>query len=265
MYETYPYFIFNFRELDSTNSFLKKVAGFTSRPVLCTAAYQNQGYGQQGREWLSNDNDLIMSLMLSVSNRFIVRSGLSQFIALCFARSLSNVTDQVVQVKWPNDIFIDGGKAGGILIEIVRTHHDEVAIVIGFGLNLTRPADKVSFNYPVSWLISKLDRSQLIHLFATNLITALAEPVKENINPVQTDLSLLNLCDWSKFDYFKHNETIRVIHPNGVEMIGTYIGLSHAGEALVCNIVEPDNIIKLTSGSVQIRRFLSTVSDGMKI
>ena len=253
---TYPYYIFNFRELDSTSTFLKKVAGFTSKPVLCSAAYQHQGYGQQGRAWCSNHNDLMMSLMLSVPSKFITTSALSQFIALSLAISLEAVTDQLIQVKWPNDIFIDGGKAGGILIEAVKTNYGEFGIVIGLGLNLTLPVVSVPLDYPVTSLSTNLDRMQLINLFATNLIKALMEPIGECLYQDRIDYSLLNTIDWQRFDYFRQNETIRVLYPSGDEIIGTYLGLDQSGEALIYNPSSPDNIIKVNSGAVQLRRFV---------
>ncbi|AHF02177.1 hypothetical protein THIAE_01525 [Thiomicrospira aerophila AL3] len=256
MSKPYPYYIFNFRELDSTSSFLKKVAGFTSKPVLCSSAYQHQGYGQQGRAWCSNHNDLMMSLMLSVPSKFLTTSGLSQFIALSLASSLETVTDQLIQVKWPNDIFIDGGKAGGILIEAVKTNHDESAIVIGFGLNLSLPLVSVPLDYPVTSLSSTLDRIQLINLCATNLIKALMEPLNECLYQGQIDYSLLNIIDWQKSDYFRQNETIRVQYPSGDVIIGTYLGLDQSGEALIYNPSSPANIIKVNSGAVQLRRFV---------
>ena len=252
----YPYYIYNFREIDSTNTFLKKVAGFTDKPVLCSAAFQHQGYGQQGRAWCSNHNDLMMSLMLSVPSKFITTSGLSQFIALCLASSLEAVTDQLIQVKWPNDIFIDGGKAGGILIETVKTNHGESAIVIGLGLNLTLPIVSLSLDYPITSLSSNLDRMELIYLFATSLISALVKPINNCLNQDLINHSLLNMNDWQRFDYFRQNETIRVIYPSGDEIVGNYLGLDKSGEALIYNPTSPDNIIKVNSGVVQLRRFV---------
>ncbi|SFR61585.1 biotin--[acetyl-CoA-carboxylase] ligase [Thiomicrospira sp. ALE5] len=250
----HPCYRFNFSEIDSTNNFLKKVAGFTTRPVLCTAAYQHSGYGQQGRAWCSKQNDLMMSLMLSVPNRFIATNGLSQSIALCIANSLGTVTDQLIQVKWPNDIFIDGGKAGGVLIEIVRTVHDQSAIIIGFGLNLTKPDDSVSLDYPAGSLLSCLDSMELANLCATNLINALVGSIKKSSDQSHINDSLLNINDWQRLDYFKLNETIRVIYPNGDVVAGVYCGLDQTGQALIYNASLPDELIKVSTGLVQLRR-----------
>ena len=42
-------------------------------------------------------------------------------------------------LKWPNDIWVSGGKAGGILSEIVRDAEGRGSVVVGVGLNVTLP------------------------------------------------------------------------------------------------------------------------------
>jgi BirA family biotin operon repressor/biotin-[acetyl-CoA-carboxylase] ligase len=123
---------------DSTNAVLleRAEAGAPSGTVV-VAEEQTAGRGRRGRAWFSARGD---SLTFSVLWRFSAGtplSGLSLAAGLAAARALEPHSPGI-QLKWPNDILRDGGKLGGILIELVPGA-PHVA-VIGIGINLCLPA-----------------------------------------------------------------------------------------------------------------------------
>tara|TARA_B100001057_G_scaffold472321_1_gene535505 strand:- start:4 stop:570 length:567 start_codon:yes stop_codon:yes gene_type:complete len=61
--------------------------------------------------------------------------GLSCALGLSIAKTLNSLGIANVSVKWPNDIYIDGRKVCGILVELVSINSDDSAVVIGVGLN----------------------------------------------------------------------------------------------------------------------------------
>jgi BirA family biotin operon repressor/biotin-[acetyl-CoA-carboxylase] ligase len=62
-----------------------------------------------------------------------------------------------VGLKWPNDIVLDGGKLGGILIELRASDAFGVAVVAGLGLNLSlKPQESSSIDQPWSAISSQL-------------------------------------------------------------------------------------------------------------
>ncbi|NBQ85948.1 MAG: biotin--[acetyl-CoA-carboxylase] ligase [Betaproteobacteria bacterium] len=130
------------REIDSTNTELMRRArdGVAARTLL-VALQQTAGRGRLGRSWRSAPGDsLTFSLAWPMSPHDW--SGLSLAVGLSVAQSLH----ERIQLKWPNDLWVDDRKLGGILIETaavpaalaVPGSRERVA-VIGIGLNIGLP------------------------------------------------------------------------------------------------------------------------------
>lgn len=115
-------------------------------PLLLSASRQTAGRGRLGRAWQSDEAALTFSLALPLPAALDV-SGLSLAVGCTVADVLDPHGDRL-RLKWPNDLFLDGAKLGGILIETVPLPGDRRGVVIGIGLNL-RPlppgADRSAF------------------------------------------------------------------------------------------------------------------------
>lgn len=103
-------------------------------PLLISARRQTQGRGRLGRAWLSDDAALTFSLALPLPAELDL-SGLSLAVGCTVADVLDPAGDRI-RLKWPNDLFLDGAKLGGILIETVPLPDQCRGVVIGIGLNL---------------------------------------------------------------------------------------------------------------------------------
>ena len=79
-----------------------------------------------------------MSLLRPTVNR--VRWGeLSLLSAITVASTLSDYIDnQIIQVKWPNDVLINGKKIAGILLEVADSNVEEPSVIVGIGINISR-------------------------------------------------------------------------------------------------------------------------------
>ncbi len=126
--------------IDSTNSELMRRAAKGDYASVCLVAQtQTAGRGRLGRAWLSDEHALTFSIGLTLSPKDW--SGLSLVVGLCIAEQLH----ERVQIKWPNDLWVDGCKLAGILIETAPSNHLNPAnqrrfCVIGVGINLQAPA-----------------------------------------------------------------------------------------------------------------------------
>lgn len=124
---------------ESTNAVLlsRAEAGAPSGTVVI-ADEQTAGRGRRGRTWFASPGD---SLTFSLLWRFAqgtAPAGLSLAVGVAVARALQKVGAGETALKWPNDILKDGGKLGGILVELVPGAPH--AAVIGIGINLHLPA-----------------------------------------------------------------------------------------------------------------------------
>ncbi|HCZ16705.1 MAG TPA: biotin--[acetyl-CoA-carboxylase] ligase [Accumulibacter sp.] len=134
---------------------------------LLVADRQTGGRGRRGRSWLSRpDDSLTFSLLWAFDGGVGRLSGLSLAVGLAVARALENSGVPGVGLKWPNDILLDGGKLGGILVDL-ESDHERMLTVVGIGLNLRMPpAGDEEFLHPPAALAQVLrqlpDRHQLL-------------------------------------------------------------------------------------------------------
>lgn len=122
----------------STNSLLlDRGAPPSGQFDFLTAEHQTAGRGRRGRSWLAPPGGAIC---LSWSWRFegmaAQLGALSLAIGVASIRALRSLGVAGVQLKWPNDLVAEGGKLGGILIEMRSESAGPVHIVIGLGLNV---------------------------------------------------------------------------------------------------------------------------------
>lgn len=127
--------------IDSTNSELMRRAAFGDYRTVCVVAKeQTAGRGRLGRAWLSNDQSLMLSVGLPLAPQDW--AGLSLAVGVSMAESLHDS----IQIKWPNDLWVEGKKLAGILIETAamrnagsRVSSSSRYVVVGVGINIEAP------------------------------------------------------------------------------------------------------------------------------
>ena len=121
-------------ETGSTNDYIKDLPPGT----WVTADKQNQGRGRSGKTWESfGEQKLVFSGKFSIPvNTAVTPPLLSLFTALAIAESIHELFPEIaINIKWPNDIYRNGKKVGGILNESVLDN-GMLAVITGIGLNL---------------------------------------------------------------------------------------------------------------------------------
>ena len=129
-------------EIDSTNTeLMRRARAGQLDPILLVAERQTAGRGRLGRTWVSagptaGGQEPIASLTFSFGMALEPHdwSGLSLAVGLSLAQSLH----PSIQLKWPNDLWWNDRKLGGILIETASVGALRYA-VIGIGLNIHNP------------------------------------------------------------------------------------------------------------------------------
>jgi BirA family transcriptional regulator, biotin operon repressor / biotin---[acetyl-CoA-carboxylase] ligase len=121
-------------ELSSTNDHLTALAALGAPDHLVVIAEeQTAGRGRRGAEWFSPaETGLWLSFLTATDAESVPVLPLLAGIAA--ARAIETVSGVDVRIKWPNDVFVDGRKVGGVLCESARDR-----VVIGIGLNVRTP------------------------------------------------------------------------------------------------------------------------------
>lgn len=126
-------------EVGSTNTeVLSHMSDSTSATPVVIADSQTEGRGRRGRSWRSpRGENLNLSIGLTFHGGFAVLDGLSLVLGVAVAESLEKLGVPEVRLKWPNDIFLPGGKLGGILVELQgELQEGVVRVVAGVGINV---------------------------------------------------------------------------------------------------------------------------------
>ncbi|MDC8787228.1 biotin--[acetyl-CoA-carboxylase] ligase [Roseateles koreensis] len=109
-------------------------------PCLLVAEHQTHGRGRMGRAWLSGTSGRSLTFSLALPMAVADWSGLSLVLGCAIAEALEpEATAPRLMLKWPNDIWLDERKLGGILIETVPAGNTRM-VIIGVGLNISEPS-----------------------------------------------------------------------------------------------------------------------------
>ena len=123
-----------FEEIDSTNRYLldEARAGAPSFTVA-VADHQTAGRGRLGRTWEAPAG---AALLCSVLLRPDLPPERLHLVTACVGLAAVDVVDGIIgerpELKWPNDLLLDGRKLAGVLAEA-----DLPAVVVGIGINVT--------------------------------------------------------------------------------------------------------------------------------
>jgi BirA family transcriptional regulator, biotin operon repressor / biotin---[acetyl-CoA-carboxylase] ligase len=108
--------------------------GYPSGTVVA-ADEQTAGQGRHGHTWHSERGGLYISMILRVNLLPASLTVLTVALGLATAEAVTRVTGLHPDLRWPNDVLLDGKKVAGILVQLV----DNVAIA-GIGVNVNHTA-----------------------------------------------------------------------------------------------------------------------------
>jgi len=129
--------IFNFEAVTSTNDkAIALIKEKNKKKGYVNAIRQTKGRGTHGKNWISNKGNLFSSIFFPLEKNYptfdefsIINPVLISEVIKFFCKK------QIVNLKFPNDIFVNKKKICGILQEVI-TSKNKRFIVIGIGLNI---------------------------------------------------------------------------------------------------------------------------------
>lgn len=233
--------------IDSTNSYLiRRLPNQVQNGQICLAEFQSAGRGRRGRQWISPfGSHLYLSMYWHLEAGMSAAMGLSAVTALAVNDTLNRLYNINAQLKWPNDIYLNGVKLAGILIDLEGQPSEACHCVVGIGLNLVMP-DKSGDQVDQPWtdlqqhVSQEIDRNEI----AATLIECLQHRFKQHQKQGLQDMML----EWKTLDYF-YNKAVKIITGER-EILGTCKGINNQGALLL----EIDNKIHpIYGGEVSLR------------
>ena len=242
--------VYYFDQIDSTNSWLLDhgVCG-----DICLSEMQNKGRGRRGNTWVSpNTGNIYLSLCWCFDEIPKHLTLLGLVVGIAIAEVLEDIGLENHGIKWPNDIFWDQKKLGGILIE---TKSQTGKVIIGIGLNKKMPS---VYAKGIEQAITNIDealpnitsREEIITKLILNLGQHLRGFIGLNLNQF--------LSSWKKWDIL-FDEVIS-FEFQGDKVLGKVVGIDQYGRLGV--LENNGNMGYFSSLEIKVRRheFANTVS-----
>ncbi|MCE3230577.1 MAG: uncharacterized protein K0R52_505 [Alphaproteobacteria bacterium] len=186
-----------FENISSTRDYLKNKSPLRSHS-LCLAEHQSSGKGRLGRTWASPfGQNIYCSLSFTFQKDMGELSGLSLATGILIAEALESLNLKPL-LKWPNDIYLNHQKAGGILVDLIAEAHGTCTAIISVGLNINMK-DRELAGVDQPWtslehaLNEKLDRNLVLVKIIQSIIKGLESFQDKGFDPF---LSL-----WKRYDY----------------------------------------------------------------
>ena len=235
-------FIFN--KIASTNDYLAKMP-FVNKIQVCIAREQTHGKGQHGRVWSATKDS---SILLSIRRNFlatVMLNGLSLVIAMAVIKVLEDDYDiSQLKLKWPNDIYFNGKKLAGILLENKFSKNIQT-VIIGLGLN-----NNLGTNFKCSIPFIDLKRILKIIPQPINLSVKLINKIIEYCKIFEVSGIGKFKKQWQQYDYL-FNKTIKTNYQNK-QIIGTAKGINSQGALLISTTLKRKIITIYSCGRIYL-------------
>ncbi len=237
--------------IDSTNSYLvNKSYNAGNSGFVCFAESQTAGKGRRGREWISPFGcNIYLSVLWQFQNGPASISGLSLAVGIAVIRALNECGIEDVGLKWPNDIYWQGKKLAGILIEVSGESSGPCNAVVGLGLNFYLPEDQAK-SITQDWV----DLSSIVADNPVTMRNKLAAELLNHLMPTianfEHDTLECYLAEWRLYDCMKGQEVD--IYMGQQVFTGVVNGIDNNGLLLLAN--EQGEINAFASGEVSFRQ-----------
>lgn len=134
--------VFCLESVESTSTELKTMAdkGAENGTVL-VANSQSGGRGRQGRNFISPEGGLYMSMLIRPKCSVESCTQITPLAAVAAWRAVKECTGLDSAIKWPNDLLLGGKKFCGILTELSFDKLGAPQIILGIGINLNTPPE----------------------------------------------------------------------------------------------------------------------------
>lgn len=237
-------------QIDSTNTYLSGLARQNAPSGhVCLAERQIAGKGRRGRQWISPyGSNILLSILWRFQQGPAAISALSLAIGVAVIRALRRHGIDHAGLKWPNDIYSEGKKLGGILIEVAGENEGPCYAVTGLGLNLFLPEEEAeSIDQP--W--TDLSRIAGVRCIGRNLLVG---ELIGQILAVLTGFEQIGLAayldEWREYDCLRGEWGSVFIGTQQFE--GTLEGIDAQGFLLMRDA--EDRLRAFASGEVSFRR-----------
>ena len=193
--------IYYLEEVDSTQNFASQIAqNKIEHGTIIIAQKQTDGKGRLNRKWVSSNGGISCSIILHPTFTIADSMLLPIVTSVALSNAIRKSTNLKTNVKWPNDITLNGKKVAGMLIDASFQSNTIESIIIGIGINYKiNPKDvekklkKTPNFYGVATLLNKSETDNAVILIK-NFINELEKKIEELANGKKLKI----ISEWTK-------------------------------------------------------------------
>lgn len=219
---------------DSTNLWARRESFNLPKHALTViyADMQSLGKGQRNKTWASPPNTgIYASLFFHLPKEFAYPQNLGQTLALSAAKVLQK-KGLAIELKWPNDLFVNMRKVGGILTEVFPLA-DSLGSILGLGINVNTPKEQLdSISQPASSLLlesgEKRDILSLLHKIVEQFIRDFHELDLEGFSSLAQEWQSFMLFLGQSI-VFDDREKTTIVTCLGIDAMGSLIVRTQEG------------------------------------
>ena len=227
----------HFKEIDSTNNYLKNGYKLLDDFTFASADYQAHGKGREDRVWQSNNGENLMFSFLIKNEELMKKSAiLSILTAVEVAKEIEKYGIDSVSIKWPNDVLINDEKVCGILLEGQIPEY----LVIGVGLNVNQKEFPEGLRRPATSLSLVLNEDVDVNELKNRLFS--------NIVNHFSNLKIDDYLQYFRNHNYLLNKKVRVSINNQV-FIGEVVGID---DNFCLQVLARDMLLHIDSGEIEI-------------
>lgn len=237
----------HFESIDSTNNEARRLvaSGSVKKPTLITASTQTAGKGRMGRSFYSPDKTgIYMSLVFKADAFSEAITRVTTAAAVSVHEIIGKYASIEAQIKWVNDIYIDGKKVCGILCESVLDNIGDRYVIAGIGVNLNTREFPDGLRAPAGSVFDGLEA--LPNSLASSMALDIADRLLDKLAGGDTAVDL---------DTYRRHSYL-----DGKRIICTVGGKSFEGRALgigedfsLCVLTENGDKVNLSSGEATVK------------
>ena len=235
-------------ECDSTNDIASNLLKTSQQPFVVLARKQTSGRGRLQRSWFS---DKMASICMSVAYDMAgttsdVLASATVRVGIEVCNALNSITNELVFLKWPNDIYSKSGKKiAGMLAELKQIN-GSYKIIFGIGINYNLSISETPIPNElldnVDDVFSKLSSPKSKNEISAIIINAVIKALSSDVLP--------NIENFSEIDWLK-NKRVDVSIGNR-NFVGVACGINAVGNLLVR--LPDDRIEVVNSGEATMHK-----------
>ena len=227
----------HFKEIDSTNTYLKNTYRLLDNFTFASADYQSHGKGRNDRVWSSEPGENLMFSFLIKNEELMKQSGLiSILMGVEVAKEIEKYDISNVSIKWPNDVLVNDKKVCGILSEGQIPNY----LVVGAGLNVNQKAFRYDLRRPATSLSLELKKDLNIDELKDRLFS--------NIINHFSNIKLDEYLEYFRNHNYLLNKRVRALINNQV-FIGEVVGVD---DSFCLQVLSNDMLLHIDSGEIEI-------------